>query len=145
MSKRPSIWLKNILPHADIIFVHYETKENLYKLKDTIINNGKKFGIAITLDTHPKKILNILKYSSSVLILSIKKPGFSGQKFNLKALEYIDYLNKNLAKKKVMICVDGGIDENIIKILNVDEVVSSSSILKNSNPIDQILKIKHQS
>jgi phosphoesterase RecJ-like protein len=36
-------------------------------------------------------------------------------------------------------------DENIIKILNVDEVVSSSSILKNSNPINQILKIKHQS
>jgi pentose-5-phosphate-3-epimerase len=145
MSKKPSVWLKNLLPFADIIFVHYEIKENIYKLKDTIVNNGKKFGLAITLDTHPKRILNILEYCYSVLILSIEKPGFSGQKFNLKALEYIDYLNTHLTKKRIKICVDGGIDENIIKILNVDEVVSSSSILKNSNPINQILKIKHQS
>jgi ribulose-phosphate 3-epimerase len=144
MSKKPSVWLKNLLPFADIIFVHYEIKENIYKLKDTIVNNGKKFGLAITLDTHPKRILNILEYCYSVLILSIEKPGFSGQKFNLKALEYIDYLNTHLTKKRIKICVDGGIDENIIKILNVDEVVSSSSILKNSNPINQILKIKHQ-
>jgi pentose-5-phosphate-3-epimerase/putative flippase GtrA len=144
MSKKPSVWLKNLLPFADIIFVHYEIKENIYKLKDTIVNNGKKFGLAITLDTHPKRILNILEHCYSVLILSIEKPGFSGQKFNLKALEYIDYLNTHLTKKRIKICVDGGIDENIIKILNVDEVVSSSSILKNSNPINQILKIKHQ-
>jgi len=145
MSKKPSIWLKNLLPFADIIFVHYEIEENIYKLKDIITKNGKKFGIAITLNTHPKRLLNILEYCFSVLILSIEKPGFSGQKFNLKALEYIDYLNEHLTKKKIKICVDGGIDENIIKILNVDEVVSSSSILKNSNPINQILKIKHQS
>lgn len=145
MSKKPSIWLKNLLPFADVIFVHYEIEENIYKLKDIITKNGKKFGIAITLGTHPKRLLNILEYCSSVLILSIEKPGFSGQKFNLKALEYIDYLNEHLTKKKIKICVDGGIDENIIKILNVDEVVSSSSILKNSNPINQILKIKHQS
>ena len=145
MSKKPSVWLKNLLPFADIIFVHYEIKENIYKLKDTIVNNGKKFGLAITLDTHPKRILSILEHCYSVLILSIEKPGFSGQKFNIKALEYIDYLNTHLTKNRIKICVDGGIDENIIKILNVDEVVSSSSILKNSNPINQILKIKHQS
>jgi len=145
MSKKPSVWLKNLLPFADIIFVHYEIKENIYKLKDSIVDNGKKFGLAITLDTHPKRILNILEHCYSVLILSIEKPGFSGQKFNLKALEYIDYLNTHLIKKRIKICIDGGINENIIKILNVDEVVSSSSILKNSNPINQILKIKYQS
>ena len=145
MSKKPSIWIKKILPIANLIFIHYESKENIYKLKDLIINNKKKFGIAITLNTHPKKIFNLIKYCSSVLILSIDKPGISGQKFNLKALDYINYFNTHLRNKKIKLCVDGGIDENIIKILNVDEVVSSSSILKNSNPINQILEIKHQS
>jgi ribulose-phosphate 3-epimerase len=143
MSKRPSFWLEKVLPFSDIIFIHFEIQENIYKLKNLIINNKKKFGIAITLKTHPKKILSIIKYCHSVLILSIEKPGFSGQKFNLKTIDYINYFNEHLKNKNIKLCIDGGINENIIKIIDADDVAVNSSVIRNSNPINQIFKIKY--
>ena len=142
MSKKPSKILKQVIDYSDTIFIHWEITENLNKLRKQIEAKNKKFGIAITLKTPPKKIIGILKKSSNLLILSIDDPGFSGQRFNLKAFKYIEYFNQVAFRSKFRICVDGGVDENIIKILNVDDVVSNSAILKSNNPAGEILKFQ---
>ena len=142
MSKKPSIILKKVIKYSDTIFIHWEIKENLDKLRKEIELNNKKFGIAITLKTPPKKILNILKKASNLLILSVDDPGFSGQKFNFKAFDYIEYFNDVNFRKKFRICVDGGVDKNIVKILNVDDVVSNSAILSSRNPAGEIVKFQ---
>ncbi len=140
MSKQPSKILKKVIEYSDTIFIHWEIKENLDKLRKDIELSNKKFGVAITLKTPPKKILNILKKATNLLILSVDDPGFSGQKFNFKAFEYIEYFNDLHFRKKFRICVDGGVDKNIVKILNVDDVVSNSAILSSRNPAGEIVK-----
>ena len=142
MSKKPSTILKKIIEYSDTIFIHWEINENLDKLRKEIELNNKKFGVAITLKTPPKKVLNILKKASNLLILSVDDPGFSGQKFNFKAFDYIEYFNDVNFRKKFRICVDGGVDKNIVKILNVDDVVSNSAILSSRNPAGEIVKFQ---
>ena len=142
MSKKPSRILEKVIDYSDTIFIHWEITENLNELRKKIEAKNKKFGIAITLKTQPKKILNILKKSSNLLILSIDDPGFSGQSFNFRAFKYIEYFNKVSFRSKFRICVDGGVDKNIIKILNVDDVVSNSAILRSSNPAREIIKFQ---
>ena len=142
MSKKPTKILRKIIKYSDTIFIHWEIKENLDKIRNEIELNNKKFGVAITLKTPPKKILKILKKATNLLILSVDDPGFSGQKFNFKAFDYIEYFNDVYFRKKFRICVDGGVDKNIVKILNVDDVVSNSAILSSRNPAGEIIKFQ---
>jgi pentose-5-phosphate-3-epimerase len=142
MSKKPSRWVKKIIEYCDVIFLHYEANDDLNKLKNYIISKNKKFGLATTLKTNPKKIIQLLKKSSALLILSVDKPGFSGQNFNFKAIKYIDFFNNLAFRKNFRVCVDGGVDKNIVKILDVDDVVSNSSILGSIDPAGEIIKFK---
>ena len=142
MSKKPTKWIKEVIDYTDIVFIHWEIKENLDVIRKLILSHGKKFGIAITLKTPPEKIIKILKKSSNLLILSIDDPGFSGQRFNFKAFDYVEFFNNLNFRNQFRICVDGGVDRNIIKILNVDNVVSNSAILASNNPADEIAKFQ---
>jgi pentose-5-phosphate-3-epimerase/putative flippase GtrA len=142
MSKRPKKLIEELIEYSDIIFIHWEIKENLDDLRKLIISHNKKFGIAVTLNTPPKKIINLLKKSSALLILSVDDPGFSGQKFNFNTFDYIEFFNKLNFRDKFRICVDGGVDKNIVKILDVDDIVSNSSILGSKDPINEIMKFQ---
>ena len=142
MSKKPSKILDQIINYSDTIFIHWEINENINKLRKKIESQNKKFGVAITLNTPPQKILKILKKATNLLILTIDDPGFSGQKFNFRAFDYIEYFNKINFRSKFRICIDGGVDKNIIKILNVDDVVSNSAILSSNNPAGEIVKFQ---
>lgn len=145
MSKKPMRYLDTLSKYSSMIYVHYEIEQDLYKLKKKIKKLGIKFGIAITLKTNPKKIIKILREADGILILSIDKPGYSGQEFKSKALEYMDYINKINFRDRLTLCVDGGINEKINKIIDSDYVVSNSSILKSVNPDQQIFKLKSNS
>tara|TARA_B100000787_G_scaffold107509_1_gene79791 strand:+ start:506 stop:1555 length:1050 start_codon:yes stop_codon:yes gene_type:complete len=142
MSKKPTKWIKEVIEYSDILYIHWEIKENLNDIRKLVLSHGKKFGIAVTLKTPPKKILKILKKSTNLLILSIDDPGFSGQRFNFKAFDYVDFFNNLNFRNKFRICVDGGVDKNIIKILNTDDVVSNSAILGSDNPVDEIARFQ---
>ncbi len=142
MSKKPSKWIEKIVDHCDLIFLHYEANENLNRIRNYIISKNKKFGIATTLKTDPKKITPLLKKSSALLILSVDKPGFSAQNFNFKAFKYIEFFNSLSFRQKFRICIDGGVNKNIVKILDVDDVVSNSSILGSLDPAGEITKFQ---
>ena len=143
MSKYPTKWVKQIINYSNKIYIHYEAKEDLDKLRKYITKKNKEFGIAVTLKTDPKKIKNLLKKSVAVLILGVDKPGFSGQNFNNKAFEYIDYFNKLNFRNKFRICVDGGVNKEIARALEVDDLVSNSSILGSKSPILEINDMRY--
>ena len=142
MSKYPTKWVKKIIDYSDVIFVHWESHENLNKIRKEIVSKNKKFGVAITLKTNPKKIIPILKKSSALLILAVDDPGFSGQRFNFKTFDYIEFFNKLKFRDKFRMCIDGGVNKNIVKILNVDDVVSNSSILGSDDPVNEIINLQ---
>ena len=76
------------------------------------------------------------------MLLTIPKPGFSGQKFDATALPILMKLNNHKYRSKFKICVDGGVNDSTVKFLNVESVVSGSYILAAPNPIKNIMHLQ---
>ena len=142
MSAKPSIWLKQLIPHSDVIYVHAECKDDIEQIFSDIRASNKKTGLAITLDTDLTKIIDFLKISDYVLILTIPKPGFSGQKFDARGFDLIKKINDIDLRKNFVLCVDGGVNENIIDKLNADHIVSGSFVLNSNNPKRKIMRLQ---
>jgi ribulose-phosphate 3-epimerase len=142
MSKKPSRWLDQVLPYSDVVYVHAECDENVSEILDRIKNSGKKAGLAITMATNPHEVIELLKKTVYVLLLTIPKPGSSGQKFDVDGLKRIKQINNLPFRNQFVLCVDGGVNENIISMLRVEYIVSGSSVLKNPNPKRQIMRLQ---
>lgn len=139
MSKTPSRWIPEILSYSDLVFIHWECDEHIETILKQIQLSGKKAGIAVCMSTVPKKIEQYLINVDAVLLLTIPEPGRSGQRFDMEGLVYIDQLNSMPFRKKFRICVDGGVNDKIAPQLQVENIVSGSSVLNHKDPKGQIL------
>ena len=142
MSKTPSIYVNEIIPYSDVVFIHAEIDEEIHDIYNMIKEKGRKFGVVFSMSSSLNEIEPFLKLSDHVLLLAIKQPGFSGQKFELEALEKIKLLNALSYRHQFSLCVDGGVNEDIVKILDAENIVSGSSVLNNLNPKKQIMRLQ---
>ena len=144
MSKQPSVWLDDLLPYVNVIYLHPTMDEDLSSVIDKINSSKVEAGIALSV-YEPIEIIdsyienNKIKH---VLLLTIPQPGFSGQKFDVSALPILEKLNAHKNRSKFEICVDGGVNDSTVKYLNVESVVSGSYILGASNPIKNIMHLQ---
>lgn len=144
MSRNPSIWIDDLLPYVDVIYIHPTIDENLSNIIDKIIANNVKAGIALSL-YEPIEIIDTYIENSKIkhiLLLSIPQPGFSGQKFDTSAIQMLEKLNSHKSRSEFEICVDGGVNDSTVKFLNVESVVSGSYILGATNPIKNIMHLQ---
>ena len=142
MSKTPSRWLSEVLPHSDLIYLHLESDEPLEHLLDSIRSAKVRAGLALTMETEPDQAITDLENADAVMLLTIQEPGKSGQKFEMEALNRIEQLNRMNFRNKIRICVDGGVNEKIAPLLHVEDLVSGSSVLNHSDPKRQILNLQ---
>ena len=142
MSKTPSIWLDDLLPYVDIIYIHAEINENIQEVIKKIESAGVKAGIAVGISEKLESIYPFLENVKHVLLLAIPKPGFSGQKFDMEILPWIEELNQHKNRQNFEICLDGGVNQATVKYLNVESVVSGSFILSAPNPIKNIMLLQ---
>jgi len=145
MSKTPQKWLSQIIPYADTILVHYEINEDIDSIITQIKHAGKKVGLCLLMDTPIKDIQTKLNNVDEIMLLSINTPGQSGSKFDIKALDKIQELNKRSERSSLKICVDGGVDNKTIPLLNVEKVISGSYVLNAEIPIENIMKLQTSS
>jgi len=143
MSRIPDFWLPEVLPYADLIYLHVESAKSLDKAFKKIRAAGKSPGLAIMLETPLKKLNPYLANVDTLLMLSIKKPGKSGQKFEFGVLEKINQLNRNLLRNKLKLCVDGGVDRETVQLLNVEMIVSGSYVLNSKSPKKEIIRLQN--
>ncbi len=103
---------------VDIITFHIEACNNTSELIDKIKSKGIKVGIAKKPNTSIDKIEEFIEEVDRVLVMCVE-PGFSGQKFNEKAVDSIAELDNLLLRKDIRgsvdISVDGGINSSTIK------------------------------
>lgn len=132
---------------SDIITVHYEAcKERLKETVDLIHSCKKLAGVAINPDTPVDKIREIVPDCDMVLVMSVF-PGFGGQKYIESVTEKIrevDEMRKKLGKK-IMLEVDGGINEETYKIpvnAGADVLVAGSAVFKAKDRAEIIRKLK---
>ncbi len=142
MSKNPSIWLDELLPYVDIIYIHTNIDENIDNVLEKINQGGCSPGIALSLGDKVENIYPFLSKINHVLLLAIKQPGFSGQKFDMDILPYIETLDGEKHRNNIKICLDGGVNNSNIGFLNVDSVVSGSFVLNSKDPIRSIMYLQ---
>lgn len=141
MTKDPLQYIKKLVDlNVWMITIHLDSTDNPLKVINFIKSNHIKVGVAINPKDDIISIANYLDIIDYVLVMSVT-PGAGGQKFILKSIDKINYLQD----KHILIGVDGGINDESIKYLKdyrVDVIVSGSFICMSSNYNKSIDKLK---
>tara|TARA_E500000178_G_scaffold355842_1_gene430094 strand:+ start:2510 stop:3565 length:1056 start_codon:yes stop_codon:yes gene_type:complete len=142
MSEDPLTLIENnIIDWSDIIYIHHEILNREAVIRK-ILEKNKTPGLVLHSINEYENLENVLKGFKEVLILSIKKPGYSGQEFNLDSLELIKRINSLKIRNELNICVDGGVKGNLLNKFISEKIVSGSEVLNNQNPIRKIMQLQ---
>jgi len=111
------------------ITFHYETKYDIISLISYIKSLNIKVGISIKPETDVKVLDKYLPLLDQILIMSVN-PGAGGQKFMDSSIDKINYLKEQKTKNNYnyLISVDGGINDETIKLVSSDIAVVGSFI-----------------
>ena len=142
MVTNPSYYIEKIIEYVEIFTFHFEIERDINELIEEIGSKKKKVGIAINPDTDIMEIVPYLESIDLVLIMSVY-PGGSGQKFIPQSIEKVKTLKKLKERYKFLIDIDGGVNINNAKKLEVDILSSTSTILNAKDPNNVIYELKH--
>ena len=148
MVKKPSVLIPAFAQAgADLITVHLECGEKMENLNALIKKFHKKVGISIKPKTKVADVIPYLPMIDMVLVMSVE-PGFGGQPFMPQAIKKIAELKELIGHKKVLVEVDGGINEitaPACRLAGADVLVAGNYILKNKSKSGAIKKLKGKS
>ena len=148
MVKKPSVLIPAFAEAgADLITVHLECGEKMENLIALIKKFHKKVGISIKPKTKVADVIPYLPMIDVVLVMSVE-PGFGGQPFMPQALKKIAELKELIGRKKVLVEVDGGINDitaPACRLAGVDVLVAGNYVLKNKSKSGAIKKLKGKS
>lgn len=142
MSRTPTRWVRELAAYVDTVCVHVEIDESVEEVLKLIRSLGKKAGVSLTMATPLSCVRQLLPYVDVVMLLTIACPGKSGQQFDMEALARIAEINKWNERGRFCLCIDGGVNETNIGMLNVENVVSGSSVLNSQFPTRQIMRLQ---
>ena len=145
MSKHPLSWIKESAPFVDTVFFHLDIDEEVSAVISLLRELGLKVGICAAMTDDLSRLHDYALDLDTVMLLSIKVPGTSGQKFDIAALDRIVEVNSWDERGHLELCVDGGVNEKIVNLLNVESVVSGSSVLNSDDPVRQIMRLQTSS
>ncbi|MDB2366487.1 hypothetical protein N9V49_03165 [Flavobacteriaceae bacterium] len=145
MSKEPMKWVNEIVKNVDRIYIHLNINENVLDVLKFIKKSGCETGIVIHEKDDIKYINMYHDIIDSVLVLSIKNPGYSGQKFRPETLDIINLINSNKFRNKISLNVDGGINQGNVNLIDSENVVSGSYVLNSKNPKEKIMVLQTSS
>jgi ribulose-phosphate 3-epimerase len=146
MTRQPLRWLPDVLPYADMVIVHHEIDDSLDEVLGAIHAAGRTAGLALQLSTPLVAAQPWLDRIALLMLLTIARPGSSGQHFQHEAaLARIEEINQWSQRRTFSLCVDGGVNEKNIHLLNVELIVSGSSVLGAADPSRQIMRLQTSS
>ena len=117
---------------ADIITIHAEATNHLYRTIDLIKSFDKRAGVSLNPATPLVQIEDVIRHIDLLLIMTVN-PGFGGQKFIATSLSKIARANNMLEglPRKPLLEVDGGVNlKNIgdIAEAGADVIVAGDAI-----------------
>ena len=145
MSKSPKKWIEQIINNVNRIYIHTNIEEDLEDLLLLIKKNECEAGIVIQTENDLLSWEKHEKIIDSILVLAIKNPGYSGQKFEMDSLQLIDLINNHNLRKNISLNVDGGVTNITIPNIKSENIVSGSYVLNAKDPIRNIMILKTSS
>ena len=142
MSKKPlNLIDEKIINNSDIIYFHNEI-EDKEKVIKKILERNKIPGLVLHSIHKYENLEKTIENFEEILILSINKPGVSGQKFNEESYNLINRINLLKIRNNLNVCVDGGVKSNLINKFTSEKVVSGSDVLNSENPVKKIMMLQ---
>ena len=130
---------------ADIITIHHEIEEDVFKCISLIKQHNKKVGISVKPSTSANVIKKYIEYVDLILVMTVE-PGFGGQSFIKEQLEKITKIKKIVGEKKIDIEVDGGINLQTAKDCidaGANIIVSGSTIFSSNEYVSIINALRN--
>lgn len=116
MINNPENWIKQYADAgSNIITIHPESTVHLDRTISLIKECGVRTGIALLPTTNINILNYILDKIDLILVMSVN-PGFGGQKFMHNQLPKIEQLANLVLNKKIILAVDGGINDITAKL-----------------------------
>lgn len=143
MVKKPKKYIEKYASlNTEYISVHIELEEDIKKYLDLIKSYGIKSGIAISPDTDINKLEPYLDDIKMILVMSVI-PGKGGQSFIEDTPDRIAKIKQLIGERKILINVDGGINEETVsKVKDADIVVSGSYVINSDDYEERIKKLR---
>lgn len=128
----------------EFITFHFEAVSEVSSVINYIHEKGIKVGISIKPSTDISEIVDYLDYVDLVLVMSVE-PGRGGQSFIEDSVKKIEQLY-NLREKQnynYLIEVDGGINNNTIKLCDKADIVVVGSFITKQNYSEAIESLRN--
>lgn len=142
MVESPSKYLKKLYQlNPECIYIHPKTEPGLIGILNDIASHEIKKGIVINPNEDILEFSHYYALVNRVLLMSVV-PGKGGQEFLSSTVDRLKKLKDYQKNNNFEIFVDGGINDETIKLIDgVDGVVSGSFICKSENFNEQINKL----
>ncbi len=113
MVEKPEEWVSRcVMGGADRVFGQVEKMEDVVAFVGDVQAEGMSVGLAYDIDTPLDGLEEVINNLDAVLLLAVKA-GKQGQEFDERVLDKIKKVRK--LSKKVILVVDGGLNEEKIK------------------------------
>lgn len=140
MVENPLLYIENIkdLTNIEYITIHLEINKDIKEILTKVKSYGFKTGISIKPNTNLELLLPYLEYIDLLLVMTVE-PGLGGQPFILSSPNRLKEIKKLIQNYNIKLEVDGGINNNTIKEVELADIaVVGSYITSSNNPIDKI-------
>jgi ribulose-phosphate 3-epimerase len=147
MIKNPSKFVQDFIAKgADIITVHAEADEHLFRTLDVIKSSGKKAGVSLNPST-PLAFLDHVIHIVDLIVIMTVNPGFGGQAYIPSMEEKIRNTRKMIQKsgRKIGLEVDGGLKaDNAKKVVQAggDILVMGTEIFHSKDYKKKIQEVR---
>jgi ribulose-phosphate 3-epimerase len=147
MIKNPSKFVQDFIAKgADIITVHAEADEHLFRTLDVIKSSGKKAGVSLNPST-PLAFLDHVIHIVDLIVIMTVNPGFGGQAYIPSMEEKIRNTRKMIktSGRKIDLEVDGGLKaDNAKKVVQAggDILVMGTEIFHSKDYRKKIQEVR---
>jgi len=133
---------------ADIITIHAETDNHLFRTVDAIKSLGKKAGIALNPSTSLSSVEYLIGEIDLLLIMTVN-PGFGGQSYITAMNDKIKAAANMIAAtgRSIVLAVDGGIkarNARLVAELGANMLVMGTEIFHSANYQEKIREVREQ-
>jgi pentose-5-phosphate-3-epimerase/putative flippase GtrA len=142
MTRQPDRWLDGCLPNVDWVLFSLASDTPLLPLIAKCHMHDKKCGVVWHVADPIESLYSYLPHVDFVMVLGIEKPGQSGQKIQMRALETANMLERLRSRYSFELMFDGSVNTETIRSIPARYVVAASSVLKAKQPAQAIYTLK---
>lgn len=140
MVKNPIKYLNELKKcNLEYFTIHVEL-DNVKEIIEKIKERNYKVGLSIKPNTDINVLKEYLEDIDLILIMSVE-PGMGGQTFINRTVDRINEIKNLIGNRNIKVSVDGGINNNTIKLINDADIAVVGSYITNSDNYQEKIDI----